>query len=88
MIHKTPNLGTKRVKFNYKLYQTFKSEVRTLYYIRPWEGFWCQDIFPLIKEGTYRAYANRNHYKLVDENQLYMFVPEYFLELFEDLVEC
>lgn len=88
MIRSTPKPGTKRIKFNYNLYKKLRSEVSVLYYVRPWEGFWCQNILPLVKKGTYRAYANRDHYKLVSDSQLYMYVPEYFLELFEDLVEC
>lgn len=88
MVRATPKPGIKRVKFNYNLYKKLKSEVRVLYYLRPWNGFWCYDIIPLIKDGTYRAYANRDNYKLVSEAQLYMYVPEYLFELFEDLIEC
>ena len=85
MLKPTPNPVTARVKFNYSLYKTFKLEVRVLYYKQAWNAYWCYDIIPLITKGTYRAYADRDHYKLVDESQLYMYVPDYFLELFEDL---
>lgn len=85
MLKPTPNPGTARVKFNYSLYKIFKLEARVLYYSQAWSYYWCYDIIPLITKGTYRAYADRDHYKLVDENQLYMYVPDYFLELFEDL---
>lgn len=89
MIRETPKPGTKRVKFNYSLYKIFKSEVRVLYYKRAWDAYWCYDIIPLTKSGiTYRAYANRDNYKLVIDTQLYMYVPEYLFELFEDLIEC
>ncbi len=86
MIRATPDPGTARVKFSYSLYKIFKSEVRVLYYKRAWDAYWCYNIIPLVKSGiTYRAYANRDNYKLVIDTQLYMYVPDYFLELFEDL---
>lgn len=87
MLKPTPDPGTARVKFNYSLYKTFKLEVRVLYYKRAWDAYWCYDIIPLIKSEIYRAYADRDNYKVVKWDELYMYVPDYFLELFEDLVE-
>lgn len=83
-----PKPGTKRVEFNYGLYKKLKSEVRVFYYRQAWDAYWCYDIIPLIKNEIYRAYANRDNYKVVKWDELYMYVPDYFLELFEDLIEC
>jgi hypothetical protein len=80
--------GTARVKFNYNLYKIFRSEIRVLYYNRTWKYYWCYKLLPLIVKGTYRAYSNNDYYEIADEDQLYMYVPEYFLELFTDVERC
>lgn len=85
MIKELPKPGYARVRFNYNLYKNFKLEIQVLYYSRSWDAYWCYDIVSLIRSELYRAYANRDNYKVVKWNELYMYVPDYFLELFEDL---
>ena len=69
-------------KINYRIYKEFKSNVEVYC---PTYNYWCSNILPL-GSGMYMAYYDyTNNYNIVSEEELFMYVPEYLLELFTDL---
>ena len=68
-------------KINYKLYKEFKSEIEI--YCHTY-GYWCSDII-LLEPGHYIVFGYGGYNSVVCEEDLSMYVPKYFLELFTDL---
>lgn len=78
-----------RVGFNFKIYKNFKDEIEV--------GDWaCRTVLNVedVGQGEFKITYDRIKYSKIDKDYieqvvsrgcLYMYVPDYFLEIFEDL---